>query len=87
MIKYASIGFTILCFASTASAQWEAQAGYSRLDNGPSFDFGAVVLGAGYNFPVNDRLIVVPTVRAVTGQRRMQCLCTMELMRSPSLRF
>lgn len=68
MIKKISLGIAFLCLASSASAQWEAAVGYSNLSlEWESFDLGAVVVGAGYNIPINERLTITPTMRLGYG--------------------
>lgn len=69
MIKKTSLGFVFFCLANSAAAQWEVTAGYSQfdLDMGLSFDLGAAVLGAGYNFPISERLSITPMLRIGSG--------------------
>lgn len=71
MIKKASLGLALFCLANSAVAQWEVTAGYSQLDldMGLSFDLGAAVLGAGYNFPISERLNITPMVRIGFGMK------------------
>lgn len=70
MLKKASFGFALFCLASSALAQWEISAGYSSFDwdqTNHHMDVGAVVFGAGYQFPLNDRLTLVPAIRVCVG--------------------
>lgn len=68
MIKKASMAFAIFCFANSAVAQWEVTAGYSYHDlDRLSLGLGAAVLGAGYSFPINDKLSITPMLRVGFG--------------------
>lgn len=66
MIKKASLGLVFFCLTNSAAAQWEVTAAYSQLSD-DHFDLGAAVLGAGYSFPISERLSITPMVRIGFG--------------------
>lgn len=66
MLRGITLGLVTVCWASSASAQWEASAGYTHVDTA-LHNLGAAVVGVGYQFPINNAWSVIPTARIGYG--------------------
>lgn len=67
MLKKSAAILAMSVISASASASWVAGAGYTNLSLDGGGTLGALVASAGYRFPINEAVSVVPEVRVGFG--------------------